>query len=308
MTKSIDRKLATVGLTFVNGVGPKMFEKLMVRFGYPEKILSAPTDELCKISRLTPMIADVIHNIDLDAIETELMAFEEFGINVTTIYDEDYPQNLKMVSDAPSVLFKSGDFLADDNFAVAIVGTRKPKESGKKMAEKLAFGLAKNGFTIVSGLALGIDTAAHQGALEAGGRTIAVLGSGMNIIHPSQNRGLAEHIRQSGAIFSELHPNTRPSRGTLMSRDRITSGLALGTIVVECSENSGTMDTAKKTEKQNRKLFAVVNKSKGNKKLLEQGAYPIEDFSRESLDKIAEIIDKSKIEKNSNDRQQSLFS
>lgn len=306
-SRHINRKTAIVGLTFVKGVGPKMFEKVMERFGYPEEVLTASADELCKIAYLTPKIAKAIHNIDIEALEQELMALEEFGITVITLDDESYPENLKAISSAPPVLFQSGDYLPEDSHAVAIAGTRKPSERGRKTATELAYGLAERGFTVVSGLALGIDTAAHEGALEAGGRTIAVLGSGIKIIHPRRNRGLAEHIRQSGAIFSELHPNTRPSGGALMSRDRITSGLALGTIIVEADLNSGSMDTAKRTKKQGRKLFAVVNECKGNQKLIDERAYPIEDVTQSSLDQIAEILTTTDIEEISNDNQISLF-
>ena len=277
------KTVTTVGLTFVDGVGPKMFETLVDRFDNPEEVLAVPVDELCKISQLTPKIAEAIHAVDLEAIETELMALEEFGITLATRYDKSYPKNLKSISNAPPVLFQTGNFRDEDNRAVAIVGTRKPSRCGQKFATELAYGLAELGFAIVSGLALGIDTAAHQGALEAGGRTIAVLGSGIKTIHPRQNRELAEQIRHSGAIFSELHPNAPPARGTLMSRDRITSGLALGTIIVESNEDSGSIDTAKRTRKQGRKLFAVANESKGNQKLLDEDAYPIADATQASL-------------------------
>ena len=305
--KRIDKNtVAILGLTFVNGVGPKIFEKLMGRFDSPEEILNASVDELCEIPRLTSKIAESIHAIDLEAVEVELMALEEFGVTGITRYDKSYPQNLKTISDAPPVLFQTGDFRDEDSRAVAVVGTRQPSQRGRKIATELAYGLAKLGFTIASGLALGIDTAAHQGALQAGGRTIAVLGSGIKIIHPSQNRGLADEIRQSGGIFSELHPNTRPSSGTLMSRDRIISGLALGTIIVESTENSGSMDTAKRTIIQGRKLFAVANESKGNQKLIDEGAHPITDVTQISLNQISEILTTTDI-KTSDDSQMSLF-
>jgi DNA processing protein len=297
---------ALVGLSFVNGIGPKMFETLVNRFDNPEEILTASVEELCKIPRLTSKIAEAIHAIDLEAVEMELMALEELSITVITRYDKSYPQNLKTIPDAPPVLFQTGDFQDEDSCAVAIVGTRQPGQRGRKIARELAYGLAELGFTIVSGLALGIDTAAHQGALQADGRTIAVLGSGIKIIHPNQNQGLAEEIRQSGAIFSELHPNTRPTTGTLMSRDRIISGLALGTIIVEANENSGSIDTAKRTRMQGRKLFAVANESKGNLKLIDEGAYPIADITQASLNQISEILTAKKM-KTPDDSQMSLF-
>ena len=283
-----DKKAAYVALNFVQGIGPKLFEALLSRFVESDSAIAASIDELCAIPRLTPAIAEAIHAIDLDAVVAELTALAQVGITVHTLDEETYPSHLKEIPNPPPILFQAGEFLNDDAKSIAIVGTRKPSTKGTRVGRQLAMGLAKRGLTIVSGLALGIDTAAHQGALEAGGRTLAVLGSGIQVIHPRQNQVLAEQIRRSGAIFSELKPNVPPRTGTLMSRDRLVSGLALGTIVVEASDRSGSMNTAHQTRKQGRKLFAVDNASKGNWQLIAEGAASIPDMTDSTLDWIAE--------------------
>ena len=200
-----------------------MFENLLNRFSHPEAVIVESIEELCTIPRLTQKIAESIHAINIDAVAAELAALEEVGITVHTVDEQTYPPNLKSIPNPPSILFQSGKFLTDDTISIAIVGTRKPSATGVKLARELALGLAKRGFTIVSGMALGIDTAAHQGALEAGGRTLAVLGSGIQVIYPRRNQGLAEQIRHSGAVFSELKPNAPPASGTLMSNGRPTT-------------------------------------------------------------------------------------
>ncbi len=284
-----DKKAAYIALNFVRGVGPKMFEALLSRFIQPEAVVAASIDELCALPRLTPAIAEAIHGIDIDAVVAELTALEQIGIAVHTFDEETYPPNLQLIPNPPPILFQAGEFIGDDTKSIAIVGTRKPSANGVKLARQLAIGLAERGFTIVSGLALGIDISAHQGALEAGGRTLAVLGSGIQVIHPYRNQGLAEQIRHSGAIFSEAKPKAPPTTGALMSRDRIVSGLALATIVVEVSDQSGSMDTANQARKQGRKLFAIDNECTGNQRLVAQGAASITDLTGASLDWIAEV-------------------
>ena len=283
-----NQKAAHVALNFVHGIGPKMLETLLERFLHPEAVIAVSIDELCTIPRLTPTIAEGIKDIEIDAIVSELTALEQIGITVHTLEEEDYPQNLRSIPNPPLILFQVGTYHDEDTKSIAIVGTRKPSASGAKLARQLAVGLVERGFTIASGLALGIDTAAHQGTLEARGRTLAVLGSGIQVIHPRRNQGLAEQIRQSGAIFSESKPNARANAGALMSRDRIVSGLALATIAVEASDRSGSMDTANQARKQNRKLFAIDNEHTGNQRLIAEGATAITDITETSLDWIAE--------------------
>ncbi len=279
-----------VALNAVPRLGPKTFQNILARFGKLELVFNASIEELCVVPRLNQTMAEHILGTDLDDVELELRSLYEEGIEVITLKDDEYPTNLKQISDAPPVLFKMGKFHEQDNQAVAIIGTRKPSKSGLNCARYLAKELASRGFTIVSGLALGIDTAAHEGALDANGRTIGVLGSGIRVIHPRRNRELSRQVISNGALISEMQPDAPPSPANLMSRDRITSGLALGTIVVEAQRKSGSMDTANRTRKQNRVLFAVDNGSDGNVKLLQEGATPISGLNARNVDIIVDII------------------
>ncbi len=273
----------------------------------PADIISLSAEKLLKIPRLNQEIAQGIQSIKLEKIEQLLNDLNKKEIKVITFQDQIYPKNLAAISDLPPVLFYSGNFSDNVNFAVAIVGSRNASVEGVKKAMKLAKGLAKRGFIIVSGLAKGIDTAAHQGALKANGKTFAVLGSGIKFIYPSKNKQLANKITQSGALFSELHPNTLPSGHNLMRRDRIISGLGLATIVVESELESGSIDTAERTIKQKRLLFAVENQSAGNQLLLRGKANPITDISEKSLDDIADKLNKTKIRSQSEDIQTSFI-
>jgi DNA processing protein len=216
-----------------------------------------------------------------------LEALAEAGIDVLSWDDDSYPANLLTVSDAPPLLFVRGALLPADSNAVAIVGTREPSAASAALADKLGCELAQRGLTIVSGLALGIDTAAHTGALEAQrGRTLAVLGSGINAIFPRENIELAEHIAQRGALLSELRPNTPASGPSLMARDRIVSGLSRAVIIIEAQERSGTMDTARRAQAQSRLLIAVPG-SPGSDVLLRQGALRLDPQTLD-LDTLAE--------------------
>lgn len=279
-----------LALNSVPRLGPNTFQNILARFGKPEKVFKVSIEELCVVPRLSQTMAEHILGINLDAVELEIQSLDEEGIEVITLKDDEYPQNLKQISDAPPVLFKMGKFQEQDNQAVAIIGTRKPSKNGLNCAKYLAKELASRGFTIVSGLALGIDTAAHEGALDANGRTIGVLGSGIRVIHPRRNQELSRQVISNGALISELQPDAPPSPANLMSRDRITSGLALGTIVVEAQGKSGSMDTANRTQKQNRVLFVVDNNSDGNVKLLQEGAIPISGLNTRNVDMIVEKL------------------
>ena len=285
-----NRKAAYVALNFVNGVGPKMLETILCRFAGPEAAIGASVEDLCAIPRLTSPIAAAIARIDVDAVAAALIVLEQVGVQVHTLDDAAYPPNLRQIPNPPSVLFQRGSYGCDDAKAIAIVGTRRPSETGAKTARRLASGLAERGFTVVSGLASGIDTSAHQGAIAAGGRTFAVLGSGIHTIHPRQNESLAEQIWYAGAIFSEFRPNAGQTTGMLMSRNRIVTGLALGTIVVEAGARSGSIDAAKQTLKQNRPLFVVENAGAGNQRLIADGATPISELAESVLDGVADEI------------------
>lgn len=279
-----------VALATTNGIGPKTFAALVARFGSPREVLRASEQELLEVPRVTAEMAAELRACDFDAIENELYALSEEGIAVLTLEDAAYPANLALIPDAPPVLFVRGAVRADDARAVAIVGTREASERGKQIAAQLARGFAERGYRIVSGLARGIDTAAHIGAVETEGRTLAVLGSGIRVIHPRENAALAASIANGrGAVLSEFHPNTPPQGRNLMIRDRVISGLARGVIVVEAARESGSMDTARRARKQSRLIYAVRGGGEGAEELLRGGARALDADAVEWNAMIAEL-------------------
>lgn len=262
-----------IALATIPGIGSRTFATLVKRFGSPRQVFCASEEELLEIPRITKEIVALLRACDFDAIEEELYTLSAEGITVLTSDDDAYPMNLALIPDAPPVLFVRGTLHVDDARAVAIVGTREASERGKAIAAQLARGFAERGYTVVSGLARGIDTAAHRGALDGMGRTLAVLGSGIRRIHPYENSTLADAIVNGhGAVLSEFHPNTPPQGRNLMTRDRIISGLARGVIVVEATRESGSLDTAKRAQKQNRLVFAVQGGGEGIEELIHSGA------------------------------------
>jgi DNA processing protein len=277
-------KVHWLALSTLQGVGSVTIRKLIERFGSVEAIFDAPDADLLCVPQITADVVARLRAISLSNLEAELTSLADEGLQVITWDDANYPANLKQVQNAPPLLFIRGELQERDAQAVAIVGTRQPTPQAARLAEMLGRELAARGLTIVSGLAVGIDTAAHRGALRAkNGRTLAVLGSGLWAIHPPQNISLAEEIVQHGALFSELAPNTRVRGANLMARDRIISGLSLAVIVVEAKEKSGSLDTASKARHQGRLLFAVPD-SPGTDALLASGAKALQpqaiDFDR----------------------------
>jgi len=265
-------KIHWLALSTISGIGGATARLLVERFGGVEEVFDAAAEDLQTVPRITAPIAARIRAISLDTLESELFSLSDEGIEVVTWDDDDYPDNLRQASDAPPLFFMRGNLCPGDAQAVAIVGTREPAPHAATLAETLARELAGRGLTIVSGLALGIDTAAHRGALQAeDGRTLAVLGSGLRVIHPRTNVSLAEEIVHRGALLSELHPSAPPRGPQLMARDRIVSGLARAVIVVQAGERSGSLDTAAKARRQGRLLFAVPG-SVGADALLAKGA------------------------------------
>jgi DNA processing protein len=203
------------------------------------------------------------------------------GAHIVTYKDNDYPASLRQIPDPPAVLFVRGDIRESDRFAVAIVGTRRPSEYGRAMTLKISRDLAKRGLSIVSGGARGIDTAAHIAALQANGRTIAVLGSGIDVPYPSENRGLLDRISKNGAVISEFIPGTRPDGWRFPARNRIVSGLSLGVLVVESLNSGGAMITVDHANDQGRDVWAVPgcadnSPSEGPHKLIKEGAKLVE--------------------------------
>lgn len=249
--------------------------KLIERFGDIESIFAASPEELASIPRISLSTAQGLLSTPFEQLEAELLSMNDEGIDVLTWDDDQYPANLYPLKDAPCVLFVRGSINPDDHQAVGIVGTRQPSVQAMDVTETLSRELAGRGLTVISGLAEGVDTTAHQGALTSPkGRTIAVLGSGIRVIHPQSNTQLAEQIVRQGALLSELHPNTPPRGPQLMARDRIISGLSLAVIVVEAGVKSGSLDTAARAKKQKRPVYAVPGSS-GTDALLKEDARQI---------------------------------
>jgi DNA processing protein len=276
-----------LALTTLSGIGGATARKMLERFGDVESIFSASVEELVEIPRITPAMAEQLRAAAIETLESELLSLNDEGIDVLTWDDARFPPNLRALPDSPIALFMRGSLKRDDALAVAIVGTRTPAESAVGLATLLGRELASRGLTVVSGLALGIDAAAHRGAIESG-RTLAVLGSGIRFIHPKENVELAEQIVGCGALLSELHPNTPPRGPQLMARDRIVSGLSRAVIVVEAGEKSGSLDTASKAKKQGRLVYAVPG-SAGTDQLIADGASRL-DLASLNLDSLAAEI------------------
>ncbi len=276
-----------LALCSIPGIGGVTTRKLLERFGTIEATFAATDEDLLAVPRITAEVVGRLRAASLAALEQDLAAWAAEGLQMLTWEDAGYPANLRGVGDAPPLLFVRGALLPGDAEAVAIVGTRQPSPWGVEAAAMLACELAGRGLTVVSGLALGIDTAAHRGALQApGGRTLAVPGSGLRAIHPRQNRPLAEAIAGRGALLSELHPAAPALGPHLMARDRIQSGLSRAVIVVEAAAQSGSLDTAARARRQGRLVLAVPG-SPGTKALLAAGAEPLDPPRGADLDALA---------------------
>jgi DNA processing protein len=264
----------------VRGIGPARLHALLDAFGSIEGAWFAPAEKLTEIGldrRSTANLLEARKSLDLEA---ELARLQRAGAQAFTWEDAAYPARLLTINDAPPVLFVRGELTSQDDFAVAMVGTRQASVYGKEATRRLAGDLARSGVTIVSGLALGIDTQAHQAALEAGGRTLAVLGCGVDVIYPWDNKGLAERIVNQGALISDYPLGTRPEATNFPPRNRIISGLSRAVIVVEAGERSGALITAKFAADQGRDVFAVPGSifnrnSQGTNALIRDGARPL---------------------------------
>lgn len=277
-----DPVIAWIGLSSIPGVGRTTFRKLVERFGTPDAVLAAAQDELETVEGLSAKVIDGIRSFPWrERAEDEFLRSQRSGAVIITDSSPLFPANLKQVQDAPVYVYTKGNLLPEDARAIAIVGTRKPTHYGLAMAQRIASGLAAAGFTIVSGLARGIDTQAHKGALSAGGRTITVLGSGIDVVYPPENGKLMDAIIRSGAVVTENPLGTQPEAGYFPARNRIISGLSLGTVIIEAAEDSGSLITAQYTREQGRPLFAVPGNvgpavSRGTNNLIRQGAVLVE--------------------------------
>jgi DNA processing protein len=274
----VDDREALVALNLIEGIGPVRARQLLEHFGEPPAILSASASQLQRVAGIGPETAAAIADWEKDIdLKGELERIEKFGCHIVIQSDENYPDLLKQIYDPPIVLYVKGDLTAKDKNAVAVVGSRMTTHYGVETARKLAFQLAYIGVTVVSGGARGIDSAAHQGALHSKGRTIAVLGTGINIVFPAENKELFERIAAQGAVVTQFPFNRKADKQSFPIRNRLVAGMTLGTVVVEANLTSGALITARMAADNGRQVFAVPGRidsprSKGCHELIKNGA------------------------------------
>lgn len=277
-----DEKRYWVGISYVKGIGAVRFQALLDAFGSAEAAWKAPVDALNQVGLGRKVIDHFLHirsQVSPDRIWEKIVAA---GVKVLTWDDEAYPRRLKEISQPPPVLFLRGSLIPEDDWAVGIVGTRRMTAYGRIITEDTAHLLAANGITVVSGLARGVDAVAHKGAIDAGGRTIAVLGSGVDRIYPPEHRKLADQILECGALISDYPPGTPPEASNFPPRNRLISGLSLAVLIVEAGVRSGALITAQFAAEQGRDVFAVPGNinaphSAGPNRLIRDGAIPLLD-------------------------------
>ncbi len=285
-----------VALSFVRGIGAVRFRRLLDAFGSARAAWEAPEESLLESGlpeSVCRNLAGLRSRLDVAASWEQIRAR---GIQVLTWEDAAYPERLGALEQPPPVLYLRGAILPEDAWAVAVVGTRRVTRYGRQVAEEIGAALARQGITVVSGLARGVDGIAHRAALQAGGRTIAVLGSGVDHIYPPEHRRLAEEIIPAGALVSDYPPGTPPDAANFPPRNRIIAGLALATVVVEAGETSGALVTARFAAEQGREVFAVPGgiyapQSKGPNRLIKNGAHPFL-----SVDDLLEVLNITQVE------------
>jgi len=278
-----ESKLCYIGFNHVKGIGAMRLKALLDVFGDAPSAWRADTAALRRTGlneKLIEALITVRGRLNLEDLWQRITAF---GIQVITWEDEIYPQRLKEITQPPPVLYVRGSLLAEDDFSVAVVGTRRVSAYGRRAAEELAALLAQNGITLISGMARGVDGIAHDSALKSGGRTLAVFGCGVDHIYPPEHRSLAERIQQNGALISDYPPGTKPDANNFPPRNRIISALARAVVVVEAGDTSGSLITAKFGVEQGRDVFAIPgsifsHSSRGVNRLISDGATPLVDL------------------------------
>ncbi len=266
-----------IGFTLIPGIGRVRFSRLEQHFGKLERAWQASATELEMAgldNRSIEAITAMRPKISLDA---EMEKLERYRVTALTLKDEAYPSRLKEIYDPPPVLYVRGSLTPEDDWSLAVVGTRRPTFYGREVAEQIVGDLARNRITIVSGLAKGIDATAHRATLDSGGRSIAVFGCGLDVVYPRDHAKLAREVMENGALISEFPLGTTPRRENFPLRNRIMSGLSLGVLVVEAGESSGARITADHALEQNREVFAVPGSvlsavSRGTNRLIQEGA------------------------------------
>lgn len=307
---------ALLRLHLTRGIGARTYKALVEHFGSPEAILDATGAALQAVPGIGPKLAAaIIETSRTIGVTVEINLAKEKNVHIIPYTDDRYPEYLKAIYDPPLVLYVRGNLLKTDAVALAVVGARRCTYYGLAQAERFSRLLAQKGFCIVSGMARGIDAAAHRGAISSDGRTIAVLGCGLGTIYPRENIELAEQIARHGAIVSELPMNTPPDFRNFPSRNRLISGLSLGVIVVESSLNSGSLITAQWALEQGKEVFAIPGNidnlySRGTHKLIKEGAKLVEDITDilQELGPVAESLNTSDTQTTTDPRSLSLNS
>ena len=278
----MDADLGWLALTLVPGIGARTFHRLIQRFGSPDRVFTARRSHLEQVPGLKKGSIDAIGSRALiETAEKEMLRLRSLGIRMIQWGTEEYPPFLSNIADPPPLFYVKGKLLQEDERSVAVVGSRQASAYGLNVCKKLCRELAWQGWTVVSGMARGIDSAAHLGALKGGGRTLAVLGSGLDVVYPAENRKLSQQIAASGAIISEFPLGTPPEPGNFPVRNRIISGLSLGVVVVEAAAKSGSLITARMALEQGRQVFAVPGPIdrpgvEGTHRLIKEGAKLVE--------------------------------
>jgi len=274
----MDTREALVVLNLLEGIGPVRVRQLLEIFGDAAKVLQANRSTLVRVKGIGDDLAGTIMNWESATdLAGELKSAEDFGVRLVFQNDEEYPELLREIYDPPIVLYVKGHMLPEDKNSIAMVGARRTTHYGQDTARKLSYQLAGHGITVVSGGARGVDSASHQGALSAKGRTIAVLGTGINIVYPAENAELYERISDNGAVITQFPFNRKGDKQSFPIRNRIVAGMTLGTVVVEANQKSGALITANMAADNNRQVFAVPGRidspqSRGCHNLIRNGA------------------------------------
>lgn len=289
-------ELAYLQLTLTTGVGPQTLRRLLERFLSAEQALAASPNELAEVEGVSIPVARRLRS--QQSRDDAAIVYDcclECEIRLLFPWDKEFPRLLQEIDSPPMLLYLRGEFRPSDALSIAIVGTRGATTYGRTQAERFARGLARAGLTIVSGLARGVDAAAHQGALEVGGRTIAVQSNGVAEVYPPQHQELAEKIILSGALVSEMPPGMKPKKGMFPQRNRIISGLCLGTLVIEAADRSGALITARLAGEQGREVFALPGSvstpnARGCHRLIRDGAHLVQDPA-DLLDDLGPLVE-----------------
>ena len=288
-----------VWLSSLSGVGAVTAAALLRQFETPEKIYSAKAADYIKIDGIRKPDITVLMDKNMETVNKTLASCSDIGCHILTLQDAQYPDRLRNIYDPPIILYVKGYLpIIDEEPAVAIVGTRNCTPYGYSAAEKIGYQLARHGIVVVTGLAKGVDTAAARGALRGGGRVVGVIGSGLDIVYPAENRSLFADVAASGAIISEYPPGSSALSTHFPARNRIISGISLGVAVIEAPKRSGALITASRALEQGRDVFALpgnidAKNSEGANKLLREGAIPIlsgEDIIEEYAELFPEKI------------------